>query len=722
MTIHPSIDPRHSSGISRRSILQGGIATLAVAFTASLSNREAMAATGSAYVGAYIKISSDGTVTVLIGSTEMGQGILSGLAQVVAEELMVDWSVVRSDHAPAGASYANPMFHAQLTGGSTSMRGWYAPLRKAAAAAREMLVTAGAGVLGQNVSACRAENGKVWCGTSLSVPYSEIVAQAALLTPPTNPTLVSTCRLIGKRVQRTDIPSKVDGSAVFGIDIRLPDMVYAAIQHCPQFGGTVKTMPTKPASALAVVNLGNAVGVVASNTWQAFRLARSLNVGWNVPASSMNATSGTIWSSAKLLLASGTAQVPEVSGQPDTALSSAVRKIDATYQLPYLAHGCMEVLNCTVSLTPTSCEIWAPTQGQVMVLATVKSLLPALTDSQITIHTTLLGGGLGRKIEQDFISQAIKIAIAVNKPVKLTWSREQDFANDRYRPFALINVKAGLDGENGLISMIYRNVGPSLKAQKQPGNLTNDTGALEGALNLPYTIPNRRVEFVPHPAAVPLGYWRSVGNSINVFGIESAIDELALSASLDPMAFRRTLLASNARGLAVLNAVARLSNWSTQPVAGRARGVAFAIGFGSICAQVVEISVPKVGSIKVHRVSCAIDCGTVVNPDSVEAQMQGGIAHGLSAALWGEVTFKAGTASVSNFSEYRMLRLAEMPVIGVSIVKSGASVGGVGETAVPLIAPALANAYATLTGTRIRTLPFFAGATMGEGEDNESDD
>jgi len=327
----------------------------------------------------------------------------------------------------------------------------------------------------------------------------------------------------------------------------------------------------------------------------------------------------------------------------------------------------------------------------------------------------MLGGGLGRKIEQDFISQAIKIAIAINKPVKLTWSREQDFGNDRYRPFALINVKAGLDSQNGLASLIYRNVGPSIKKQKQPTSVANDTGAVEGATHLPYAIANKRIEFVPHPSPVPLGYWRSVGNSVNVFAIESAIDELALAASLDPLAFRRTLLAGDTRSLAVLDAVAQLGGWSAAVPAGHARGVAFAIGFGSICAQIVKISVPAVGSIKVHNVACAIDCGTVVNPDSVEAQMQGGIAHGLSAALWGEVTFNAGVANVRNFSNYRMLRLSEMPAVAVSIVQSGASVGGVGETAVPLVAPAIANAYARLTGTRIRTLPFFAGATMGEG-------
>ena len=696
-------------GLDRREFLRTGTASLVVCFTLGATARHARAEDGT-MLGAYIEIASDNKITVYIGATEMGQGIMTGMAQLVAEELMLnDWTKVCAECAPVAAAYANPLFRAQLTGGSTSMRGWYTPLRRAAAVAREMLISAGATRLGQPRESCTASNGAIWAG-SLSVAYCDIVADAAALTPrdPTTVPLVSNFKLIGQKMARTDIPAKVDGSATYGIDVRLPNMVYATVVHCPTLGGTVSAMPAKPASALALVNLGNAVGVVASNTWEAMQIAKKLNIQWAIPSDTSWIDSSAIAATAQNLLVSGTPQVPETSGEPDAALAAAITKIDATYQLPYLAHACMEVLNCTVVVTDTSCEIWAPTQGQGLCAASAKRLL-GLSDSQITVHTTFLGGGLGRKIEQDFIQQAILIAKAVGKPVKLTWPREQDFKNDYYRPCALIRVQAGLDRSGNFASLVYRNVAASIGMQR---GATSDKGAVEGALGLSYAIANRRIEFIQNPAAVPVGYWRSVGNSYNVFAIESAVDELALAANQDPMTFRRNLLTNNPRGLAVLDAVAQISKWTTKPPSGSARGVAFATCFGSIVAQVAEISV-RSGAIRINKMFCAIDCGTAVNPDSVEAQMQSGIVHGLSAALWGQVTFNAGKPNVTNFNNYRMLRMSEMPVVTVQIINSGGPIGGVGETGVPCVAPAVANAYAKLTGTRVRTLPFYPGATMG---------
>lgn len=692
--------------LDRREVLRGG-ASLVVAFTCGLSTREAAAAGGNSNLGAYVKIGSDSKVTVVVGSTEMGQGIMSGLSQLVAEELMVDWSSVSAVHAPAGAAYANPLFGFQLTAGSTSMRGWFMPLRTAAATAREMLITAGAEALGVSRSVCVARSGAVWVkGTNRSVPYGSVVAAAARVTPPSNPPLVSNFWLIGKPMRRVDLPAKVNGSAIYGIDVRRPGMVFAAVKHCPTLGGTVQGMPPKPAGAIALVNLGNAVAVVATNTWLAKSLADELDVRWSIPASSAKLDSAAVLNAAHHLMTAGTPRIAEKSGDSDSALARAAAKIDAEYNLPYLAHACMEPLSCTAEVTATACRVWAPTQSPALVLTTAQAVT-GLRPDKITVTTTFMGGGLGRKFEQDYVAQAITVAMAVRKPVKLTWPREQDFTNDQYRPMALVRVRAGLNASGKITSWIYRNVSPSITAQRYPDNGGVDSQAVEGSVDLAYAMASRRVEYVPHPSTIPVGYWRSVGHSINAFAVESAIDELALAAGMDPLAFRRAHLAGNARSLAVLNAAAALGQWGSPLPSGHARGIAFSEAFGSLAAQVVEISAPAARSIRVHKVACAIDCGFAVNPDSVEAQMQGGIVHGLTAALWGHVTFTRGVVSPRNFNRYRMLRLAEMPQISVKIVNSGGALGGVGEPGVPPIAPALANAYARLTGMRIRTLPFF---------------
>jgi isoquinoline 1-oxidoreductase beta subunit len=695
--------------LDRRDFLRSGAAGLVVSFTLGAASRDARAASGQ-MLGAYIQIADDNTVTVYIGPSEMGQGIMTGLAMLAAEELKVDWSTVRAVEAPAAAAYANPLFHAQLTGGSTSMRGWFTPMRQAAAIAREMLITAGAAALGQQRSACVANNGAVWCGAA-SVPYAQIVGAAALLTPPASAPLDTAYSVIGQRLPRVDIPAKVDGSAVFGIDVRVPGMLYAVTVHSPTLGGTVASVPSTPRGAVAVVNLGSAVGVVANSTWEARAIAQGLRINWNIPSSSASITTSSINAAAQQLMTAPNPQLIESSGFPDSALANAVAGIDATYSLPYMAHACMEVLNCTASVTPTSCEIWAPTQGQATCVATAATLL-GIAPSQVTVHTTFLGGGLGRKIEQDYIAEAILIAKAVGVPVKLTWTREQDFQNDKFRPCALIRVRAGVDQFGGPVSMIYRNVAPSINVAHGSAN-PEDTGAVAGATGLPYDIPARRIEFTPNTQGVPIGYWRSVGESYNTFAVESAIDELALLTKADPVAYRQRLLAKAPRELAVLNAVAALAA-KTPLGRGAARGVAFLSGFGSVVAQIAEVTASGTGPLRITRVFCAIDCGTAVNPDSIEAQMQGGIVHGLSATLWGGVTFNAGVPSVSNFNRYRMARMGDMPQISVAIVNSGAAVGGVGEAAVPCVAPAIANAYARLTGVRVRTLPFYPGATMGD--------
>ena len=645
----------------------------------------------------------------------MGQGVYSGLAQIAAEELRVDWQKVTALPCPSTAAW--------ITGGSTSVRNHYQMFRVAGAAAREMLIAAAASYWNVPPSACIAVNGTVVnTQTNAILTYGNLARSAALLPVPANPPLTdpTNFQTIGKSLPRLDLPSKTDGSAKYGIDICLPGMVFAVIKNSPTLGGTLKSTPAVPQGATAVVPLGNAVAVVATNTWQAIQAAGQLQASWNNPSSAQSLTSSTILTQAQQLMTTGTPVTAEQRGDATAALGGAARVLDMTYTFPYLAHACMEVLNCTVQITPTSCDIWAPTQAAGWVLGSAAAItgLPA---SKINVHPTLLGGGLGRKIEQDYIVQALQVGKAIGRPVKLTWTREEDMGHDQYRPMALINIKAGLDAAGNVTAWKNRIVSPSILFQRGwiPGTAL-DTQATEGATELPYALGSRLVEYVRHTATVPVGFWRSVGHSFNAYAVESAVDEAALAAGIDPLLFRQRLLMNSQdalapRSLAVLNAAAALGGWGTALPAGHAQGLAFASSFGSLVAQVVEISQPVAGSLTVHKVACVIDCGNAINPDSVTAQMQGGIFHGLSAILWGQVNFTSGRASARNFSNYRLLRMKEAPVISVQIIQSGAPLGGVGEPGVPPIGPAVANAYARLTGQRIRTLPFFPGATMSGG-------
>lgn len=702
--------------LSRRQFIASSAAAgggLLLAFGLPLTSRLAKAAgtAVSSTVNTWIQIGSDESITVLVGATDMGQGVLSGLAQIVAEELMVDWSKVAAVEAPANPAYGNPLFGGfQFTGGSTSVRGYYQPLRVAGAAARDMLIAAAANAWGVAPSQCSAANGIVTrTGTTQTLSYGALAPLAALLPVPANPALTDPAnfRLIGKPVPRLDLPAKVDGSAVYGIDVHVPGMTYATVVHCPSLGGTCTTLPPTPSGATALVNLGNAVAVVANSTWAAFQAAEQLNgnIAWNIPASAASISSAAIFTQAQQLMQSGSALVAEAQGDVEAALAASAKVLDLSYDLPYVAHATMEVMNCTASVTASACEIWAPTQGQTSAVYTAAAIT-GLSPAAIQVHTTFLGGGLGRKIEMDFIAQAIQVSKAIGKPVKLTWRREEDFAHDQYRPMALVRVRAGLDASGNVTAWAFRNVSPSILGQRgYIGPNDVDSQAIEGADGLAYAFATRRLDWVPHPAAVPVGFWRSVGNSINAFAAESAIDELALAAGVDPLAYRRRLLASDTRSLAVLNAAAALAGWDTAPPAGHARGIAFWASFGSVVCQVAEVSGTTPQTLRVNRVVCVIDCGSVVNPDSVVAQMQGGIVHGMTAALWGKVTFANGVASARNFDNYRMMRMRDMPQVDVQIIASGAALGGVGEAGVPPIAPAIANAYARLTGQRLRTLP-----------------
>jgi isoquinoline 1-oxidoreductase beta subunit len=705
--------------LDRRQLLATAAGSLLIGFALPVTPRAAEAAGTETSVSAWVRISTDESITILVGAPDMGQGVHSSLPQIIAEELMVEWSKVRSEQAPVAAVFNNPAYGSQLVAGSGSIRGYYLPLRKAGAAAREMLVAAAAQVFGVTPAECSAADGKVYLtGTARYLTYGQLAPLASTFPIPTNPTLVpdSSLRLIGKPVPRLDLPAKVDGSAQFGLDVRVPGMVYAAVMHCPKLGGTLAATPAKPAGAIAVVPLGNAVALVADNTWKAIQLLKQLSIKWTIPAATAALDSPTINSQAQSLMATGSPLSAESVGDPVAALAGAARTIDATYSLPYLAHACMEPLNCTVAIDAFGCDVWGPTQAPTMTAGTA-ARITGLPSARIRVHATYLGGGLGRKFEQDFIAQAVTVAKVLGKPVKLTWTREQDFTNDQYRPMTLSRVRAGVDATGNLVAWWNRIVAPSILGQRGwiPATAV-DSQAVDGAIRLPYLAGSRRVEWVRHPAGVPVGFWRSVGHSINTFVVESAVDELAAASGLDPLLFRQRLLAADPRSLAVLNAAAALGDWGTPPPAGRARGIAIGWGFGSIVAQVAEISQPLAGALRVHRIACVVDCGKVVNPNTVEAQMQGGIVHGLAAALWGQMTFTKGAVTPRNFNGYRMLRLREMPDIKVQAIESGGPIGGIGEPGVPPVAPALANAYFRLTGQRVRALPFFpAASVMGDG-------
>ena len=711
----------HGRGFSRRRFLVNSSATfgaLAIGFSGpgGLGLPRAEAGTDTKLNG-YVLIDGDGSVTLMYGGSELGQGTMSGLAQIIAEELRVDWADVtirQADFSGSGISY--------FTAGSGAVRRQYTNLRRAGAAAREMLITAGAEAMGVDRSLCKAESGRVYGPTDQSRGYGELAFSASLLDVPQNPPLLdsSQFRYIGKSVTRKDIPLKVQGTAIYGIDVRLPGMLYASVLHCPTFGGTLATTPARPSGALAVVPLTapesrgatvggsyNALAVVTDgNTWKAMRAARSLRPQWKIPAASVDMDDAVVARQAEEAMASGVGYPAEPARGDVVAALGSGPTIDSTYSLPYVPHVCMEVLNCTVDYRGDSCEIWVPAQSAAWVHGEAMRLtgLPA---GAITVHTTFLGGGLGRKIERDYYSQAIQVGLVVKKPVKLTWTREEDTRFDQYRPMALINVQASLGDQGRIAAWKYRHVSPSISRQRGRSMTAADGQATEGSTALPYAIENSLVEWVEHPSKIPVGYWRSVGYALNAFAVESAIDELAVAAGAgDPLKFRIQLAAGNPRVLALLRKADEMSAWRQKLSSGRAWGTAYSEAFGTHVCQVVEVSGTDT-SLRVHRVLCVVDCGLAVNPASVEMQMQGGIIHGLNAALWGRQRFVAGKPQIGNFNQYRMLRVREAPEVQVVIVNSGEPLGGIGEPGVPPIAPAVANAYYRLTGVRIRKLPFF---------------
>jgi isoquinoline 1-oxidoreductase beta subunit len=661
---------------------------------------------------AFIRIGRNNIVTIIVNKSEMGQGINTALPMLIAEELEIDLRRVKVQAAPVGAAYAHPQAGIQFTGGSQSVATEWDRFRKAGAAAREMLLAAAAQAWGVDRASVRAENGRVLGPGGRALTYGQLVDRARTQPVPTDPPLKdpSQFKIIGKPTRRLDSREKVTGSATFGLDAAVPGMLIAVVARPPVFGATVKSMDDAGAKAVRgvkqVVAVPSGVAVVADSFWSAKKGRDALVVEWN---EGPGATIDTDALEAEYDRLARTPGAPALRrGDADAALVGAARRVSAQYDMPYLAHAPMEPLNCLVSLGPERCEIWTGTQFQTVDQANA-ARAAGLKPEQVAIHTMFLGGGFGRRAVpgSDFIVEAVHVAKAAGAPVKTIWTREDDIRGGYYRPMWHSSLSAGLDAAGKPVAWKHTIVGQSI-VENTPfaGEIKNgvDGTSVEGAANLVYEVPNAAVDLHSPRSPVPVLWWRSVGHTHTGFVVESFIDELAHAAGQDSYAYRRELLAGKARHLGVLELAAQKAGWGTPLPAGRARGIAVHASFGSFCAQVGEVSIQD-RAITVHRVVCAVDCGRAINPETIRAQMEGGIVFGLSAALYGQVTMKRGRVQQSNFHDYPVLRLNSMPVVEVHIVPSTEPPSGIGEPGTPLMAAVLGNALFTLTGQRVRSLP-----------------
>ncbi|HTF58236.1 MAG TPA: xanthine dehydrogenase family protein molybdopterin-binding subunit [Planctomycetota bacterium] len=695
--------------------LAGGGLILGVSLPGFVRNAAAQQGVTTFAPNAFVRIGLDDLVTVIVPHSEMGQGAYTSVAMMVAEELEADWTKVRAESAPVDPVYNHTAYGIQMTGGSTSTWSEWKRLREAGAAARQMLISAAADTWKVEPATCATENGAVvHAGSGRRLTYGKLVESASKLTPPKEVTLkdAKNFKLIGKATKRLDTPEKTNGKAIFGIDVNLPGMKVAVVARPPVFGGKVKRFTADGAKAVPgvrhVMEIPRGIAVVADGFWSAKLGRDALEIEWDDgPLASLDTrTQGEQY--AKLALEAGA--VGRKEGDAAAALESAAKKIDAVYDLPYLAHAPMEPLNCVADVREDSCEVWVGTQfqtGDRIAAAQEAGLKP----EQVKLHTTLLGGGFGRRavVDGHFVREAVQISKAVKAPIKVIWTREDDTRGGFYRPRAYHTVKAGIDASGSPSTWEHHIVCQSfMMGTPFEGFMVKegvDETAVEGARDNPYAIPNIRVVWHVAPAGVPTLWWRSVGHSHNAFIVETVIDELAHAAGKDPLEYRLGLLGKHPRIKRVLELATDKAGWGKPLPEGRGRGVAVHESFGSVVAHVAEASIGKDGRPKVHRFVCAIDCGPVVNPDTVRAQMEGAIAFGLSAALYGEITFDKGRVRERNFHDYPLLRMNEMPEVEAHIVPDAEKMGGVGEPGVPPVAPALANALFTITGKRIRRLP-----------------
>jgi isoquinoline 1-oxidoreductase subunit beta len=659
---------------------------------------------------AWIHVGADNFVTILIDKSEMGQSILTGLAMIAADELDCDWKKVRTEFAPADKVYFNPRFNAQGTGGSSGTPTSWNPLRKASATARALLIQAAAQKWGVDASECRAENSTVvHAPTKRNLTYGSLAEAAAKLPVPQDVPLKTPeqYHLIGQATKRLDTPLKVNGTAQYGIDVRQPGMLYAVVARCPVFGGKVVSFDATKAKAVNgvkdVVQISTGVAVIADNTWNAMEGRRALDVKWDEGPNAEISTAEI----SKQLAEAATQPVPVArkEGDVEAGLAGAATKIEVDYEVPFLAHATMEPMNCTAYVRAGRCDVWAPTQAQTN-SQNIAAKVTGLDPSSVFIHTTFLGGGFGRRFESDFIGEAVEVSKAMNTPVQVTWSREDDMQHDFYRMVSHMRGVAGLDKDGWPVVWSTRVSSPSLLLRFAPLKDNFDHRSVESLDSVPYAIPNILVDFRLVNTPVPIGFWRSVGASQNGFFLESFIDEIATAGKKDPYELRRRLLANSPRHLKALETAAEYAGWSKPMPAGRSRGIALVSAYDGYVAQVIEISVNrKERSLKVHRVVCALDCGRIVNPSSIDAQAHSSIVYGLTAALHGAITIERGRVQENNFNDYKMLRFDEMPEIEVHVIQSDLPPTGAGEFVVPPIAPALCNAVFAATGKRVRRLP-----------------
>ncbi|HLW55269.1 MAG TPA: xanthine dehydrogenase family protein molybdopterin-binding subunit [Candidatus Angelobacter sp.] len=676
-------------------------------------------------LNAWIRIAKDNSVTLILAKSEMGQGVTTSLPMILAEELDIPWASVKVEQA-----LTDPEVYSHGTGGSGSVAGSYEPLRQAGAAAREMLISAAAKTWDTSRESCHVKDGAVYHGArTLKLTYGELVETASKLPIPDLKTVVlknsNTFDIIGKSMPRLDIPGKVNGSAVFGLDVRVPGMLRAVIARCPYYDGKVKSFDAAKAKAVpgvvAVVEVASfrgshsksGIAVVANNTWAAMQGRNALVVEWE----GANPDDSTDALSQRLNGASTQqGKAMRTEGDVNAAFASAATKIDAVYELPFLAHATMEPMNCTADVRADRAELWAPTQSPDWIQGMVAGAT-GLPRKSVVVHTTLMGGGFGRRYQTDFGVEAALVSRAVGKPVQVVWTREDDMAHDFYRPTCCHRLSAAFDASGKPSGWRHHICSTSIRAfwGGKP-----EQQEVSGAAEVPYAVPAILVEYAPVDSKIPRAWWRSVENSFNGFAVESFIDEVAAQMKKDPVQLRLELLAGDRkiknvmwptnepletpRLRAVLQEAATRSDWGKPLPKGRARGVACFYSFDTYVAQVAEVSVEN-GDVKVHRVTCAVDCGRVINPDGVKAQMESAIIYGLSAALYGEITVKDGAVQQSNFHDYQVARIGDAPHMEIYLMPSTAAPKGVGEPGVPCLAPAVTNALFALTGKRVRKLP-----------------
>lgn len=699
--------------VSRRTLLKGSLAVgagLTLGF--ALPRPGARAQTAGVFApNQWIRIDRDGLVTIVNSVPEMGQGSLTTTPMIIADELDAELDKVRVEQAPANPPlYKNPVTGSQSYGGSRGVRDHIAMWRKAAAAAREMLKQAAANEWGVPVESVDTEAGAViHRSTGRRLGYGQLVDKAQQLPVPKNPPLKTPdqFRYMGKSVKRRDTPDKVTGRAIYGMDVTVPGMLVASIERCPVFGGKVKSVDAAAARAVKgvrqVVQVSNGVAVVADGFWPALQGRRALKVEWD--EGPVAQVSSAFIAAEYEKAAKQPGQVARNDGDAERVLAAGGRVHEAAYQVPFLEHACMEPMNATAQVGPDACIVWAPTQSPERTQATA-ARLTGLPVEKVTVHTTLLGGGFGRRGEVDFIVDAVEVAKAVGAPVKVMWTREDDITHGFYRPATYNLFRAALDANGMPAAWFTRMIGPGILIQKgraQAGTI--DASAVEAVRNMPYDVPNLRVEWTNKDFGIPLGFWRSVGPSQNGFIIESFVDELAHLAGKDPLEYRRALLGKSPRHKAVLELVAAKANWGTPLPAGQGRGIGVVFSYGSYAASAADVSVAPDGAVRVHRLVVGIDAGFAVNPESVKAQMEGGAVYALTAVLYGQITVDRGRVQQSNFHDYPMLRINEMPKVEVHILDSGEAPGGLGEPGVPSVAPAVCNAIYAATGKRIRRLP-----------------